>query len=57
MLRGSAGAEEKEWQMFSMVGWLRRKPDAEIHKQEICTLAFVFLNSTKTSNSACFLII
>lgn len=57
MLRGSAAAEEKEWQMFSMVGWLRRKPDAEIRKQKISTLEFVFLNRTKTSNSACFLII
>lgn len=55
MLRGPAGAEE--WQMFSMVGCLKRILDAEIHKQEISTLGFVFLNKTKTSNYACFLII
>lgn len=51
------GGEEKEWQMFSMADWFRRKPDAEMHKQEISTLGTVVLNRTKTSNSACFLTI
>jgi len=57
VLRGSAGAAEKEWQMFSMVGWLRRKPYADIHKQHASVFGFVFLNRTKSSNFACFLII
>lgn len=51
LLRGTAAAEKKERQMFSTVSWLRRKPDAEIHKQEIRILRFVFLRRTKTSNS------
>lgn len=55
MPRGPAGAEEKEWQMFSMAGCLKRIL-AEIYKQEISTLGFVFLNKTKTSNYECFLI-
>lgn len=41
-------AEEKEWQMFSVADWFRRKPDAETHKQEISTLRIVFLNRAKT---------